>query len=346
MAIAGLFVILAIVLCAPFLVKKIEEELEIFLFVMGVIAVTITSQWHLSLVEEALIEPIKITLAVLVAGFLFQALQGVITHNINKLAGLIGVKFFVFLLIVVLGLLSSVITAIIAALVLVEVVTCLTMERKHEVTLVILSCFSIGLGAALTPIGEPLSTIVIAKLKGEPYQADFFFLLRHLWVFIIPGVIACGFLGFILAPDKLQKMHGLVEKKKEDVKAILIRTVKIYFFVMALVFLGRGFKPIIDAYVSKIPYQGLYWINMISAILDNATLAAAEIGPAMGLLQIKSALLGLLIAGGMLIPGNIPNIIAAGKLKIKSSEWARIGVPLGLAMMSIYFLLLIVVGIK
>ena len=63
----------------------------------------------------------------------------------------------------------------------------------------------------------------------------------------------------------------------------------------------------------------------------------------MRLLQIKSALMGLLLAGGMLIPGNIPNIISAGKLKIKSSEWARFGVPLGLLVMTGYFFLLMFV---
>ena len=72
---------------------------------------------------------------------------------------------------------------------------------------------------------------------------------------------------------------------------------------------------------------------MVSAVLDNATLAAAEIGPSLEESQIKSALLGLLIAGGMLIPGNIPNIIAAHALKINSSEWARLGAPLGMLMM-------------
>jgi predicted cation transporter len=61
----------------------------------------------------------------------------------------------------------------------------------------------------------------------------------------------------------------------------------------------------------------------------------------MALLQIKSAILGLLIAGGMLIPGNIPNIICANKLRIKSSEWAKFGLPLGLAVMVGYFFLLI-----
>jgi predicted cation transporter len=70
-------------------------------------------------------------------------------------------------------------------------------------------------------------------------------------------------------------------------------------------------------------------------------LAAAEIGPNMGIIQIKSALLGLLISGGMLIPGNIPNIISAGKLKIKSSEWARFGVPVGLLIMTGYFIILL-----
>ena len=76
---------------------------------------------------------------------------------------------------------------------------------------------------------------------------------------------------------------------------------------------------------------------MISAVLDNATLTAAEISPEMSLEQIKAVLMGLLIAGGMLIPGNIPNIISAHKLKITSKEWAKLGIPIGLVMMVIYF---------
>jgi len=336
----GLFIILAVVLIAPFSVKKIEEELEIFLFVIGCIAVTITSQWSVFLIKEALIEPIKITVAVFIAGLLFRALQKLIARSVNKIADVVGVKLFAFLVIVILGLLSSVITAIIAALVLVEIVTHLTLERKNEILLVILACFSIGFGAALTPIGEPLSTIAIAKLKGIPYHADFLFLFRHLGLFIIPGVILFGLLGAILMPNKRQKAYGLTGGKEETIRDISMRTMKVYFFVMALIFLGQGFKPIVETYVSKITHQGLYWLNMLSAVLDNATLAAAEIDPSMGLLQIKSALLGLLIAGGMLIPGNIPNIICAGKVKIKSSEWAKLGVPLGLLVMSSYFILL------
>lgn len=132
MVFIGLSVILVAVLCLPFLVKRVEENLEIFLFVMGCSAVTITSQWQLPLIEEALIEPLKITFAVFIAGFLFRILQKPIAHNVNRIADKIGLRLFAFLVIAMLGFLSSIITAIIAALVLVEIITCLTLDRKKK----------------------------------------------------------------------------------------------------------------------------------------------------------------------------------------------------------------------
>ena len=339
-----LFAILVLVLSLPFLIKKVEEELEFFLFIMGCVAVTVTAQWNMHLIKEALGEPVKITLAVLISGFLFRLLQRPMADHVNKVVQKMGLKFFIFCAIVLLGLLSSVITAIIASLVLVEIVNSLKVERKVEIRFVVLCCFSIGLGAALTPIGEPLSTIAIAKLKGEPYGADFFFLARHLGWYILSGVIAFGLLGVALTPAHYKKESGLLEDRREAAKDILLRTAKVYLFVMALIFLGSGFKPVIDVFVSKVPYHGLYWVNIISAVLDNATLAAAEIGPSLEIHQIKAALLGLLISGGILIPGNIPNIISAGKLKIKSSEWAKFGVPVGLAAMTACFLIFMLAG--
>jgi predicted cation transporter len=339
----GLYIILLAALSIPFFVRKVEEQIEIFLFVLGCLAVTITSQWSMHLVEEALREPVKITVAVFAAGVLFRSLQKAIAHHVGGAVKAVGVRWFSFLMIITLGFLSSCITAIIAALVLVEIVTALTLDRKSEVALVVLTCFAIGLGAALTPIGEPLSTIAVAKLKGEPYHADFFFIARHLGVFILPGILFFASLSFVFLPDKQGTRHGLSEDRQENFKDILLRTGKVYLFVMALIFLGQGFKPVIDAHISGFPHQWLYWINAISAVLDNATLVAAEVGPGMSIIQIKSALLGLLIAGGMMIPGNIPNIIAAGKLKIRSSEWALVGLPLGLSVMGVCFFLLMLI---
>ncbi len=52
--------------------------------------------------------------------------------------------------------------------------------------------------------------------------------------------------------------------------------------------------------------------------------------------------MGLVIAGGILIPGNIPNIISAGKIGITSKEWAKIGIPVGIITMMIYFAVIFV----
>jgi predicted cation transporter len=340
MVIIGLVVVVGLVLVLPFVVRKVEKQLEAFLFVMGCLAVTISGLWSWHLVKEALIDPIIITLAVLVAGLIFKFIRPKIGKWVHAFARKFGYSTLFFVIVVGLGLSSSIITAIIAALILAEVISVLKLPRKTEVQLVVIACFSIGLGAVLTPIGEPLSTIAIAKLKGEPYHADFFFLLKLLGKRIIPLVILLGILPLFLTKKHEVKGPTLTEDKPEDIKDILIRTGKVYLFVLALVFLGTGFSPVVDKYLVHIPSWALYWVNITSAILDNATLTAAEISPAMPIDTIKAALAGLLIAGGMLIPGNIPNIICASKLSIKSKEWAVIGVPLGMVLMISYFIFL------
>jgi predicted cation transporter len=237
---------------------------------------------------------------------------------------------------VILGLLSSIISAIIAALLLVELIAVLPLHRRAEVRLAVIACFSIGLGAALTPLGEPLSTIVVSKLGGAPYNAGFLYLAKLLIYYVVPLVVALGIVGIFLVRQARDDTEASLtaEEDEEKLSEVFLRATKVYVFVMALIFLGAGFKPLIDVYLIKMSTQALFWLNMVSAVLDNATLAAAEIGPSLTEAQIKSALLGLLISGGMLIPGNIPNIIAAHALRIKSTEWARLGVPLGLIMMA------------
>jgi len=341
----GLVTIIVLVLALPFLVHKVEKQLEAFLFVMGVLAVTISSQWSGRLIADALLDPIRlkhpIVEAVLVAGLLFRIYRDRIRESVMNIERAVGQRFFLFLVVVVLGFLSSVITAIIASLVLAEVITGLRLDRKIEIRLVIVTCFSIGLGATLTPVGEPLATIAVAKLAGAPYYAGFWFLFEKLAALIIPGVLALGVIATFLRGEEVVPAESAGESRPESLADVVIRAGKVYLFVMALVLLGAGFQPLIDAYIIHLPTAALYWINMISAILDNATLTAAELSPKMSIKQIQSVLMGLLIAGGMLIPGNIPNIICAGKLGIKSREWALFGVPLGLALMTGFFLVLL-----
>jgi predicted cation transporter len=360
----GLLIIFLLVLILPFRVKQVEHNLEVFLFACGVVALTIagfvtipgeTTGWTLKIIEEALLAPMKITTVfgipvgivqiVLVVGLLIYWFHQWLESAIVSIVDRFPLQAIVFFLIVVLGLVSSIISAILAAIILVEVVNALPVKKKAKVEIAVVACFSIGLGAGLTPLGEPLTTIVISKLSGAPYNAGFMFLFNKLAIYIIPAVIALGFVGILLFKRNHTgdtKFECMIER--ESLREIVIRAAKVYLFIMALIFLGEGFKPLILEYIIQIPSAGLYWVNIVSAVLDNATLAAAEISPALSLTQIVSALMGLLIAGGILIPGNIPNIIAACKLGITSREWAEVGIPLGLVLMAVFFVILFVPG--
>jgi predicted cation transporter len=354
--------IFIVVLVLPFKVKKVEENLEVFLFICGIAALSVSSfatlngetfGWTPAIVVEALTAPVMITTVagipfgivqmVLIAGLIIYFAHAQIQRAIQILVNRVPLLALIFFLICGLGIISSIISAILAAILLVEIVCALPLGRQEKIGVTVISCFSIGLGAVLTPLGEPLSTIAISKLSGEPYYAGFWFLFYLLGIYVIPGVLAMGILGVVFLKRQGTPTEGLeCRLVRESIRDVVIRAGKVYLFIMALVFLGAGFAPLILEFIIQIPAEGLYWVNIVSAVLDNATLAAAEIGPQLSLIQIKSALMGLLIAGGMLIPGNIPNIIAAGKMGITSKEWARYGVPLGFVLLVIYFVILFV----
>lgn len=347
----GLIIILALIFILPFAFRRIEHNLEYFLLVMGLAATIVSGTLTVHLVIEILENYLLyfITIAVLIAGLIFRISVNKIKSFVHTSINKMPITLFLFLLIVVLGLVSSFITAIIAALILVEIVHALPFQHSQKTKLTIIACFSIGLGAALTPIGEPLSTIVVSSLN-----VDFFYLLRNIGFYIIPGILLLGLFGAFYIGGTYQKENvsgisseeiGLEEKnieKAERLQDVFVRSFKIFLFVISLELLGSGFKPLIDSYIIQLDSRILYWINMCSAVLDNATIAAAEVSPSMGIQQIQAILVGLLVSGGMLIPGNIPNIISAGKLNIKSREWAKTGVPLGLVLLIVYFIIIFI----
>lgn len=365
MVITGLIIILAMVLVLPFMVRRIEENLELFLFIMGLAATLISGKMNGHLLLEAVEEPVMIAAAVLIAGALFFLFKEQFARFMASLCRRYPVNLVVLVATLCLGLLSSIITAIVASIILVEVIYQLPLNRKHKVVVCILACYAIGLGAVLTPIGEPLATIAISRL-GQ----DFLYLLDMLGKYIIPSVFAFSLLSGVycaLATRPVRESCGepallelaftrdtgeyILEDEEEAAQetwqGVIVRALKVYLFVMALVFLGEGFEPLIDQYILGLNPQLLYWVNTVSAVLDNATLCAAEISPAMlaNPLTIKAILMGLLISGGMLIPGNIPNIISASKLGIGSKEWALIGGPLGLLFLGLFYVGIFVMGL-
>jgi predicted cation transporter len=327
---------LAVLVC-PVLIKPVEQNLEVFFLGAGAVASATTGQWGIHLLHAALTEPIPLTIAVLGFGIIAHLLRPALDRAVARLVKSVAPRWIYFTLIIVLGLFSSVITAVVAALILVEAIAVLKLDRHSEATAVVLACFAIGLGAALTPVGEPLGTIATAALN-----ADFWYLIRLLGPLVVTGIVIVGTISLFL-PAKYG--HSLnADAHSDSWSEIVIRAAKVYLFVAGLVGLSWGLRPLVDEYISQMPRWALFWMNSVSAIVDNATLTAAEIGPSLTPVQQRSVLMGLLISGGMLIPGNIPNIVAAGRLGITSREWARVGLLAGLPLMAACFLVMRWIG--
>jgi predicted cation transporter len=336
----GLMAIILMVFLLPFISKRISGNLELFLLAMGILAITIAGRWSLALLAASVTDPISkgIVPAVLIAGLIFLYGKSRLDRWVAWLLERYPLKAVIFVAVVLLGLVCSITTAIIASLLLVELVAIIPMDHSTRIRVVVAGCFSISMGMVLTPIAEPLALVAVTLLQGPPYYAGFFFLFNNLAFYIIPGCLAMGVLASMFVQKACDPEAAECAPKGETLEDVLKRAGRVYLFVMALLLLGNGLDVMIDHYLVQVPPQILYWINMLSAILDNATLTASEITPMMTLEQIKAMLMGLLISGGMLIPGNIANIVAANKLNIDSREWSRLAVPLGLTLMIIYFI--------
>src|SRR5262249_24906769 len=126
----GLTIIFSAVLLGPFLNKWIESNLEIFLFVMGAVSATLSNAWTSEVIHEGFVAPINITLAVLVAGVLFHYTRRFVDRGMRRVLITVPLPAIVCIGIVSLGLLSSIISAIMAALLLVEFITVLPLHRR------------------------------------------------------------------------------------------------------------------------------------------------------------------------------------------------------------------------
>ncbi len=345
-----LLVILGLILILPLLIRSIERNLEIFFLLMAVIAASITNSWSIHLIEEALKTPVmiheKIPIGlfqvVLTVGLIFHFLRDKVVNAVEKLISKYSPRVMFTVLSICLGLASSFISAIIASVILAEILAITPISRREKLYISVIACFSIGLGAALTPVGEPLSTIAIQKLSKPPYNAGFFFLLEHLGIYVIPTVIAISLTVLKIIPREIVRVVSEVHII-EKLSTVFWRAIKIYLFIVALVILGKSYEILVVKYFKYLSPEILYWIGLMSAVLDNATLTAAFISSELSLFQIKSFLMSLLIAGGILVPGNVPNIIVASRIGITFKEWAKFGIIIGMPLFIIFYIILHVI---
>ncbi len=329
---AAIVVMLALLL-GPVLVEWIEHNLEAYCFAIGIAAMLLAGGPDPEVLRKAAREPIAITIAVIVAALLFRETRAAIDRGFARMRARIPRPILTSISILLLATIASVITAIVAALILVEIVGLLQIHQERRTEVVVSGCFAIGLGAAMTPIGEPLSTLAASAL-----HLGFFGLLLMLAPWVMPGIAAASILaGYFARGQYYEAPPG--EHVRETIAAILLQGLRVFGFVAGLVLISEAYAPLARHYVPMLHRAALFWINTVSAVLDNATLVALEVH-GMSVDRAREAILALLISGGMLIPGNIPNVISAGALRIRSKDWARIAIPIGLVMLGIYFAVL------
>lgn len=340
---ALLGIVVANLLVWPLTSRWVESHLEIFLLAVGAAAVTISGGWSVDFIYETLQYPVNVAFIVLVVSVIFNNYSRYIFRVLFAFFRKLEPQYSFALLVFLLGITSSLVSVTVAALVLAEVLKVVNLERSSTVRITVFACYAIGLGAVLTPLAEPLGLIINNALTGAPHFADFFFLMRHFFVWIAPAILLLSAAAGYSARHAGTTMQMHIREDKETYGSMLRRTWHIYMFVAALNLISAGLRPLAQSTITHLGGKVLFLANAVSVIIDNATLAAIEIVPTISMNDLIYMVIGLAAFGSMLVQGNLPNIVAAEKLGIKSREWASIAVPTGLVLMGGYFIILWIV---
>jgi len=239
----GLIPIFLAVLIGPLLVKRIERNLEAFLFLMGACAVALSRSWHIGLVEEAVQEPLVVgmVLSVLLAGLIAHYIRPDFLRSINAiLLDRITMNVIFLEIVVVLGLLAAIITPILSFFVLVEAVNHLPITHKTRAKITVLGCLSIFLGAALALVDGPSSAIAITKMQGA-LPSGGFLPLEMQSLYIILSILALGLISMFFAEEKVNAMEKKTCEKVSARKSIAIWCARACMFTGALLLVGVAF---------------------------------------------------------------------------------------------------------
>ncbi|MDY3910963.1 MAG: DUF1646 family protein [Elusimicrobiaceae bacterium] len=337
---ALLGIVVANLLVWPLASRWVESHLEIFLLMVGAAAVTISGGWSVDFIYETLQYPVNVAFIVLVVSVIFNNYSRYIFRVLFAFFRKLEPQYSFALLVFLLGITSSLVSVTVAALVLAEVLKVVSLERSSTVRITVFACYAIGLGAVLTPLAEPLGLIINNALTGAPHFADFFFLMRHFFVWLAPAILLMSAAAGYSARHAGTTMQMHIREDKETYGSMLRRTWHIYMFVAALNLISAGLRPLAQSTITHLGGKVLFLANAVSVIIDNATLAAIEIVPTISMNDLIYMVIGLAAFGSMLVQGNLPNIVAAEKLGIKSREWASVAVPTGLVLMGAYFIIL------
>jgi predicted cation transporter len=180
-------VLIDLLLLGPVVSRTIEEHIELFFLAIGLLAMTLAGAWRWEVASRAAEVPLGITLTVIVADVIFGRVRGQMDRALGWIQARIARPIVCGGAIFVIALLSAMLTAIVAALMLAELVELMRLGPRTRVRVTVAGCFAIGLGSALTPLGGPLSTLAASGL-GMGFGGLFAMLAPY----VLPGMFACA----------------------------------------------------------------------------------------------------------------------------------------------------------
>lgn len=321
----------AAAVAGPLLSRRVEERYPLFLLGLGVLAAALSRGLNEAVLVEALLRPLQLCLALLAGALLFSFGHGPLAWAAATVSRRLGPRAATVVSVLAAAALAPFFTGAVAALFLVELLKAVPMggQRRREVAVIGVS--AVGLTAGLSATGSPAAAVVLANLSNAPAANVTSWYLFDL---VGPWVLA-GALGLAAAAAAFAGDGSDAEAPSEDPLAlwtILVLSGRLFASLAGLILLGAGVLPALEGMLRGFPPGGLYWLNAVSAVLDNAALAAVEFEPGMLQNQIRFAYCGILAADPFFVIAGAPNMIAADRLRITAGQWASVGIPVGTAL--------------
>ncbi len=174
-----------LLLIGPVVSRAIEEHIEVFFLAIGLLAMTLAGAWRWDVASRTAALPVGITLTVIVADVIFGRARGLLDRALGWMQARVAHSLLCGGAVFVIALLSAMLTAVVAALMLAEVVELMRLRPRSRVRVTVAGCFAIGLGSSLAPLGGPLSTLAASGL-GMGFGGLFAMLAPY----VLPGMLA------------------------------------------------------------------------------------------------------------------------------------------------------------
>jgi predicted cation transporter len=206
----------------------------------------------------------QITIAVIVAGVLFGLMRERPDSCFDRLGRRIRRPVLTAGSIFVLALLSSLITVIIAALMLVEVISLLRLGGKHAFE----SRYPVVLRLGWQP-PYPSGRAEIDVM----FEASLLRPIELLGPWILPGAAGASILAGYFARGAHHETPQGIQLRESTYRALL-QGGKVYVFIADLVLVSHAYEPVVTKFIPGAIEHIAVLANTISAVLDNATLVS------------------------------------------------------------------------